>query len=125
MRWCAAPSISPAAAEPARAVAAKPVPVAAEPAPVAPDPAPVAAEVEKYLASDLLFYRAERPHGLVERQAAHWDPILAWTREKLGAHFAAGEGVVHITQSQAALAAARAGAVQLQKICELIFWIAR
>ena len=40
-------------------------------------PAPVAAEVEKYLASDLVCYRASSPRGLAERQARHWDPILA------------------------------------------------
>jgi chaperone required for assembly of F1-ATPase len=72
-------------------------------------PAPVAAEVEKYLASDLVCYRASGPEGLVERQAQRWDPILAWAREKLGARFNVGEGVVHIVQPGPALAAARAG----------------
>jgi chaperone required for assembly of F1-ATPase len=75
---------------------------------VAERPGPVAAEVEKYLASDLICYRAPTPQGLRERQAAHWDPILAWTREELGAHFTLGEGVVHVAQPKAALAAARA-----------------
>ena len=36
---------------------------------VADAPAPVAAEIEKYLGSDMLFYRAGAPNGLVERQA--------------------------------------------------------
>jgi chaperone required for assembly of F1-ATPase len=71
-------------------------------------PGPVAAEVEKYLASDLVCYRAASPRGLVERQARHWDPILQWARQALGAAFAQGEGVVHVTQPAAALAAARA-----------------
>jgi chaperone required for assembly of F1-ATPase len=71
-------------------------------------PRPVAAEIGKYLGSDLLFYRAETPQGLVERQAQHWDPILAWAREALGAHFTLGEGVIHVAQPEAALAAARA-----------------
>jgi len=75
---------------------------------VADAPAPVAAEIAKYLASDLLFYRAGAPHGLVERQARHWDPILAWAREAFGAHFLLGEGVVHVAQPDAALAAAGA-----------------
>src|SRR6266404_7690390 len=35
----------------------------------------VAAEVEKYLACDLVLYRAERPHGLIERQTLAWDPV--------------------------------------------------
>src|SRR5512139_1011821 len=34
----------------------------------------VAEDVAKFLASDLVVYRAEGPEGLVERQAAAWDP---------------------------------------------------
>ncbi len=71
-------------------------------------PGPVAAEVEKYLASDLICYRAGAPPGLVERQARHWDPILAWAREALGAHLRAATGVVHLHQDEEALARARA-----------------
>jgi chaperone required for assembly of F1-ATPase len=70
--------------------------------------AAVAAEVEKYLASDLVCYRAGSPTGLVERQARHWDPVLVWARDTLGAHFVLAEGVVHVVQPPAALAAARA-----------------
>src|SRR5579862_4068588 len=75
---------------------------------VADAPGPVAAEVAKYLASDLVFYRADTPAGLVERQARHWDPILDWARQALGADFRLGEGVVFVAQPEAALAAARA-----------------
>jgi chaperone required for assembly of F1-ATPase len=75
---------------------------------VADRPGPVAAELEQYLASDLLCYRAGAPDALVERQARAWDPILAWTSDALGARFAVGEGVVHVAQPQSALAAARA-----------------
>jgi chaperone required for assembly of F1-ATPase len=75
---------------------------------VADRPGPVAAEIGKYLASDLVCYRAAEPQGLVERQARRWDPILAWARDTLGAHFRTGEGVVHVDQDEAALAAARA-----------------
>jgi chaperone required for assembly of F1-ATPase len=73
---------------------------------VAETPQPVADEIKKYLASDLLFYRAGTPQGLVERQARHWDPMLQWAAEALGAQFSLGEGVVHIAQPDAALAAA-------------------
>jgi chaperone required for assembly of F1-ATPase len=66
-------------------------------------PNPVAAEIEKYLASDLIFYRAHAPVELRERQARHWDPILAWSRDALGAQFKIGEGIVHVAQSEAAL----------------------
>jgi|SRR5208282_29495 len=75
---------------------------------VADAPGPVAAEIGKYLASDLLFYRVGAPPGLVERQARHWDPILTWAREALGARFRLGEGIIHVAQPEAALAAARA-----------------
>jgi chaperone required for assembly of F1-ATPase len=75
---------------------------------VADKPEPVAAEIEKYLASDLLFYRADGPRELIERQARLWDPVLAWARQKLGAEFKLGQGVVHVAQSETALAAGRA-----------------
>jgi chaperone required for assembly of F1-ATPase len=75
---------------------------------VAEKPGPVAAEIEKYLTSDLLFYRAASPQELRERQAALWDPILAWARDALGAHFKLGEGIVHVVQPDAALKAAAA-----------------
>jgi chaperone required for assembly of F1-ATPase len=75
---------------------------------VADRPGPVAAEVAKYLGSDLVCYRAASPRGLAERQARHWDPILGWARDALGAHFLLGEGVVHVAQPAPALAAARA-----------------
>jgi chaperone required for assembly of F1-ATPase len=60
--------------------------------------APVAEEVARYLASDLICYRAGSPRGLVERQALHWDPIVEWARDALGARMLLAEGVVHVTQ---------------------------
>ncbi len=69
---------------------------------------PVTAEIERYLASDLLFYRADALRGLVERQARYWDPILTWARQTLGAEFRLGHGIMHVAQPEAALAAARA-----------------
>ena len=75
---------------------------------VADSPGPVTDEIAKYLASDLLFYRAGEPRRLVERQARYWDPWLAWARDELGARFVLSEGVVHVAQPDAALAAGRA-----------------
>jgi chaperone required for assembly of F1-ATPase len=66
-------------------------------------------DVAKYVASDLLFYRAGHPEGLVAREASHWDPVLFWAAEALGAHFILAEGVMHVSQPQSAIAAARAG----------------
>ena len=79
---------------------------------VADAPGPVAAEIAKYLSSDLLFYRAIGPKQLCARQDAHWNPVLAWAREALDARFALGEGVVHVAQDPAALAAAGAAIPQ-------------
>jgi chaperone required for assembly of F1-ATPase len=73
---------------------------------VTPAPQPVAAEIEKYLGTDLLFYRAATPAGLVASQGAHWDPIVDWARENLGARFVLTEGIVHVPQPEAAIAAA-------------------
>ena len=75
---------------------------------VATAPAPVAEEVAKYLGSDLLCYRADTPAGLVARQAQHWDPILDWAREALGARFVLAEGVMFAAQPDHAIAAASA-----------------
>jgi chaperone required for assembly of F1-ATPase len=76
---------------------------------VVPGSKPVTDEVAKYLSSDLLFYRADTPAGLVERQAQHWDPLLDWARHALGARFVLGQGVMHVAQPAEAVAAARAG----------------
>jgi chaperone required for assembly of F1-ATPase len=63
-------------------------------------------DIAKYFRSDLLFYRAGHPTGLVEREAAHWDPVLFWAAETLGAHFILAEGIMHVAQPDAAVAAA-------------------
>jgi chaperone required for assembly of F1-ATPase len=68
----------------------------------------VADDVAKYLGTDLLFYRAGHPEALVEREARHWDPILFWAADTLGAHFILAEGIVHVAQPDAAIRAARA-----------------
>src|SRR5215471_5326967 len=67
----------------------------------------IAAEIEKYLGSDLVCYRAEGPDRLVVRQANRWDPILAFARAALGARFEISYGVRFVTQSPDAIAAAR------------------
>lgn len=75
---------------------------------VAPAPGPVAAEIEQYLGTDLVFYRASEPAGLVASQRQHWDPVVEWARETLGARFVLAEGVMHVPQPAAAIAAAAA-----------------
>ena len=68
----------------------------------------IVAEIEKYLGSDLVCYRAETPAALVARQAAQWDPILAFAAERFGAQFVVTEGVRFVAQPDEAIAAARA-----------------
>ena len=67
----------------------------------------VADDVAKYLGSDLLFYRAGHPEALVAREAEHWDPILFWAADELGAHFILAQGIMHVSQPDTAVAAAR------------------
>jgi len=71
-------------------------------------PAAVAAEIEKYLASDLVVYRAPAPPGLIARQAQAWDPLIDWAGETLGARFVLAEGINFVAQPASALAAAGA-----------------
>jgi chaperone required for assembly of F1-ATPase len=70
----------------------------------------VVEEIAKYAGTDLVCYRAEGPRSLVEAQAAAWDPILAFAREKIGADFICTEGVMFVMQPHSA-GAAVAGAV--------------
>ena len=67
----------------------------------------VSDDLAKYFETDLLFYRAGHPEGLVAREAAHWDPVLFWAAEALGAHFILSEGIMHVKQPDEALRAAR------------------
>jgi chaperone required for assembly of F1-ATPase len=68
----------------------------------------VRADVAKYFESDLLFYRAAHPEALVAREGEHWDPVLFWAADELGARFVLAEGIVHVRQPEAAVAAATA-----------------
>lgn len=75
---------------------------------VAPRHAEVVDDLARYAGSDLICYRAGEPERLVAEQSAAWDPILDWARARLGAQFILSQGVVHVTQPDAALAAIRA-----------------
>ena len=67
----------------------------------------VADDVAKYFGSDLLFYRADFPEALVEEQGKHWDPVLRWAADDLGAHFILAQGVMPVQQPESAIAQAR------------------
>jgi chaperone required for assembly of F1-ATPase len=60
-------------------------------------------DIMAHASSDLLCYRAQGPRGLIEAQAKHWDPVLAWAREALGAPLFLAEGVVHVAQPETSL----------------------
>lgn len=70
---------------------------------VGPQHAEVAELVAEYGGSDLICYRAEGPDGLVARQAAHWDPLLDWAGQDLGAPLFSVVGVMHVAQSENSL----------------------
>jgi chaperone required for assembly of F1-ATPase len=68
---------------------------------VAPEQVHFAAGLARYGETDLLCYRAEGPRPLVERQAAAWDPLLAWARRRYDVDFAVTAGIVHRPQPPA------------------------
>ena len=63
---------------------------------IGPDPHAFAAGLARYGESDLLCYRAIEPAPLVERQAAAWDPVLAWARGRFDIHVEVASGVMHV-----------------------------
>lgn len=65
----------------------------------------VHADVVKYAASDLVCYRADRPEGLVKRQAELWDPVITWARTALGAQMRITTGLMHVPQPEVSVSA--------------------
>lgn len=64
-------------------------------------------EIAAFAGADLLCYRADHPDGLAQRQAEHWEPLLAWAEQAFGARLRVTAGIVHVAQDEAALAALR------------------
>ncbi|MEM9755168.1 MAG: ATP12 family protein [Pseudomonadota bacterium] len=56
-----------------------------------------------YAETDLTCHRADRPPALVARQAAAWDPVLAWSAKTLDAPFTPVAGIVAADQPAASL----------------------
>lgn len=67
-----------------------------------------------YAATDLVCHRAERPDSLVARQAALWDPLVAWARERMAAPLEVTIGVTSVRQPPAV----RAGFVQTARLMD-------
>ena len=71
---------------------------------VADQMAAVAGEVQTYLGSDLLIYRALEPAPLAAAQVAAWDPVLDWAGQAFGARFILAGGITFVAQPPATLA---------------------
>ena len=71
---------------------------------VAADRPAFVAGLARYAETDLLAYRAETPEALVRRQAAEWDPLLLWVRERYDVHVELVSGVMHRPQPDATVA---------------------
>ncbi|AWN38579.1 ATP12 family chaperone protein [Methylobacterium radiodurans] len=74
---------------------------------VAPRLEAVAEDLAAYAGTDLVAYRADAPERLVADQARAWDPVLDWARDTFGARLILSEGVMHVTQPEASVAALR------------------
>jgi chaperone required for assembly of F1-ATPase len=74
---------------------------------VAPNLVAVAEDVLGFAGRDLICYRAELPESLIERQAASWDPLIAWAEEHYGARLVATEGIMPLDQPPQSLSALR------------------
>ncbi|WP_186398036.1 ATP12 family chaperone protein [Stappia sp. P2PMeth1] len=67
----------------------------------------VADDVTAYAGNDLLFYRADGPQTLIERQNAAWGPVIGWAEARFGGRFVLAEGVMPVRQDAALLARIR------------------
>lgn len=70
---------------------------------IAPDPTSFAKGLAVFGESDLLCYRADAPPDLVVRQAALWEPLLAWGRGRYDVHFTVATGIMHQPQPAATI----------------------
>lgn len=75
---------------------------------VMPRRAAVIEDIVAYGRADLLCHRAEMPRALAERQAAAWEPLLAWMAARFGARLCVTAGVMPLDQAEEDLAALRA-----------------
>ena len=66
-----------------------------------------------YAGSDLLCYFAEEPQALVERQNAHWGPMIDRAEREIALVFARAAGIVHRAQPEETLQKIRTLALEL------------
>ena len=72
-----------------------------------------AGEIASRAGADVLCYFADGPDSLVERQVAHWGPMLDWAAADLGLKFVRVAGLMHQPQPAETLARVRALALAL------------
>ncbi len=72
---------------------------------IAPNPDVFRNDLARYAEGDLLCYRADHPPKLIEAQAAAWDPLLDWARNRFDAEFVVATGIIHVPQPPATIAA--------------------
>lgn len=77
---------------------------------VAVDPRFAHEDIVRYGDTDLLSYRAEAPVELAERQAAVWQPLLDWFRERYDVQLNVTSGIMAVAQPAAL-------APRLERIC--------
>ena len=68
----------------------------------------VVGDILAHAHADLLCYRAGGPEGLLAEQVKHWDPVIAWAKDALGAPLSLTKGIVHVAQPDDAIAALKA-----------------
>lgn len=61
-------------------------------------------EIAAFAGNDLLCYRAAQPESLATLQCEAWDPLLAWARERFGAHLVTTVGIMPVEQAPEAVA---------------------
>lgn len=60
----------------------------------------VRADLVTFAGSDLVCYRATHPDALVELQARHWDPVVAWARSVLDVAPRVTSGLMPVAQPE-------------------------
>ena len=69
--------------------------------------AEIVAEIAAYADTDLVCYRTDEPPALARRQAATWQPLVAWAEERYSAQLAVTRSITPVAQAPEALKALR------------------
>jgi chaperone required for assembly of F1-ATPase len=77
--------------------------------------ASVIGEIVNYAGNDMTCYWADRPPELVERQKAHWQPVLEWAERTFSSAPKRVIGLSHAVQPEAMLLACRKHVEQLDQ----------